>query len=234
MDMPKYATRAKRTTFFDRYSSGITMDKVEHRDMYRYLTNDNSEAHTSSELAINDRMSRLLETNDTNIVVGLRVLNGHPLSTKFDAFWTALDQYFNEQILAAQEGRHGEHLHMPFATSVEELVDTITQKLPAGTLIPSAEWVQLQFWPTNTTTDRALKHTGRFKVKMKVQSRQIRGWHEDTRYVLKQIMYMKEFTVLYREHALLLWEYDKAMVPIGEPAKPVGTGVRSNNKSLVD
>ena len=43
MDMPKYATRAMRTHFFDRYSSGITMDKVELRDMYRYLTNDNSD-----------------------------------------------------------------------------------------------------------------------------------------------------------------------------------------------
>ena len=120
---------------------------------------------------------------------------------------------------------------MPFATSVEELVDTITQKLPAGTLIPLAVCVRLQFWPTDTTTDRALKHTGRFKVKMKVKSRQIRGWHEDTRY-LKQIMYMKRFAVLYREHALLLWEDDKAIVPLGEPGKPVGTGVHSHNKSL--
>ena len=36
----------------------------------------------------------------------------------------------------------------------------------------------------------------------------------------------------FSESTLMLWVDDKSVVPIGEPSKPVGTGVRAHNKSL--
>lgn len=78
-----------------------------------------------------------------------------------------------------------------------------------------------------------MQHTGRFQVKFRMQSRQIRGKHEDTNYVLKQITYLKEFAVKWSSYALFFWEDDKAIVPVGEPGQPVGTGVRAQNRSLV-
>jgi len=38
-------------------------------------------------------------------------------------------------------------------------------------------------WPSNQFTNRAVRHTGRFKVKFGVQVRQLRKEHPDQHYV---------------------------------------------------
>lgn len=77
-----------------------------------------------------------------------------------------------------------------------------------------------------------MQHTGRFEVKFKVQSRMIRGQHDDSSYVLYQIRLLKQFCVQWRDFCSLFWLDDKAIIPIGEPDLPVSTGVRAHNRSL--
>ena len=229
--LPVYATRAMKKQLIERYKKAANVSKAILRDMFRYLTGDVS-APVKDSADIEDRISKFLESDDQEIVLDLRKLNGNPGSTKLDAFWAALQKYFNEQVLAVQERRHGEHLYLPFAISVEDLRQTIADRLPSGTPIPSNEWIRLQFWPTNPTSRRAMQHTGRFNVKFAIQSRQIRGSHEDCHFAQYQLLLLKQFAVQWRDYAGFFWLDDKAIVPVGELDRALGTGVRPHNRSL--
>lgn len=55
--------------------------------------------------------------------------------------------YLNEVSPAVDDRGHGDTLHMPIAISCR-----LQSKLPEAA-IPSAEWMQLQFWPSNPYTD---------------------------------------------------------------------------------
>ena len=94
-------------------------------------------------------------------LLDMRALNGRPGSTKFDVFWGKVDKLVLENA-AVQEWRHGDCLYLPIAMSVEDLRNTVVERLPEGTPIPSAEWIRLQFWPSNPYANIAVRHTGRF------------------------------------------------------------------------
>lgn len=231
--IPMYATRAMKKEFFETYQKSAKIQPALLRSVYKFLTDDATAPETTAQSEVDERLNMFLKLDDPDAIWDLRKLNGNFNGTKFDVFWTELDKYFNELTLAVQERRHGEHLYLPFAISIESLIDTIRDRLPKDTCVPSAEWVRLQFWPTDPTTKRAINHTGRFDVKFKLQSRQIRGDHPDAHYCGAQLLYLKHFAVKYRMFAELFWLDDKAIVPIGEPGKPVSTNVRSHNASLV-
>ena len=106
----------------------------------------------------------------------------------------------DEVTLAVDERRHGDVMHMPLAISVRNLQEIISgrlmEKLPDFLpLIPSQEWLRLQFWPANPYTDRAIRYTGQFKVKFGVQVRQLHKEHPDQHYVSALLKYMKCFAV---------------------------------------
>ena len=122
--LPKYATRAMRRTFFNRYSQ-CDVKPVVMRDMFHFLTDDKSASLALDQAEIDQCMAEFLATDDPELLFDLRKLNGNPGSTKYNIFWEALDKYFNESILAVQERRHGDYLFMPFAISTEHLRDTI-------------------------------------------------------------------------------------------------------------
>jgi hypothetical protein len=231
--IPKFDTRAMRAKFFDKFGKLKDLTPVVKREMYRTLNGDASAAETSQQADIDQRMRDFLDIDDTDVIADLRKNNGNPNATRFDVFWQDLSNYFEEQTLAVHERRHSEFMYLPFALSVQDLVATIVKRLLAGTPIPSCEWVRLQFWPTDATRNAAMKYSGRFDVKFKVQSRQIRGHHDDQAFVLHQLSLIKHFCVKYRVYVDLWWMDDKAIVPIGEPGLPVSTGVRAHNASLV-
>ena len=59
---------------------------------------------------------------------------------------------------------------MPLAISIRDLCEIIIQRLnekftPETVLIPSEEWIRLQFQPTNPTTESAKQYTGHFDIK---------------------------------------------------------------------
>lgn len=143
--MPTYATRAMRQNFYDRYQCSVNISPTVLRDMYRFLTNDMSAPEDAKTAEIDQRMSTFLDTDDPDLIVDLRSLNGKTGNSKYDVFWDEMQRYFNEQVLAVQERRHGEHLYLPFAMSVCDLVETIKARVPSDTAIPSNEWVRLHF-----------------------------------------------------------------------------------------
>ena len=165
-------------------------------------------------------------------------MNGKAQSSLFDAFWDELQAYLDEINLAVDERRHGDTLHMAFATSLRHLQEIISdrlcQKFPQECQpIPSLEWIRLQFWPCNQYNAVALRYTGRFRVKFGVQVRQLHRDHQDSHYVSALLQYVKSFAVQFRSHCQYVSVDDKATIPIGEPDCPISTGVRGHNRSLV-
>ncbi len=62
------------------------------------------------------------------------------------------------------------------------LCQQVQARCPAGTPIPSEEWLRIQFWPKTPSTKASIHYTGRFKVKFMVQQRQWRHYHIDAHY----------------------------------------------------
>ena len=223
-----------KKTFIERYTDVANCRTMVLRNILCELTQDCSAAASSKEAEIDDRVAQfLLSSDDTDLVLDLRALNGQPGNTKFDAFWAECQKFFDEHVAAVSERRHGaDFLYLPFAISVEDLWQQVKARLPDDTPVPSNEWIRLQFWPSDPYTSRAMHHTGRFDIKFRVQSRLVRAEHPDSKYVAVQYKYLKHFAVKFREYCLMICLDDKANVPVGEPGRPQATGVRGHNRSL--
>ena len=119
---------------------------------------------------------------DADVIADLRSLNGSK-RTQYDTFWEECGKFLNEEITpATDDRRHGNICHLSRAMSVRDLVDQVKLRCPPGTLVPSCEWVRLQFWPKTLSTSQHIHHTGRFKIKYMVQQRQWRHQHIDAHY----------------------------------------------------
>ena len=214
--MDKYATRAMKKEFIDKYSRRVKIPKMVLRSIFRELSGDLSSSETAEQRAIDERVTEfLLTADDASILLDMRALNGRPGSTKFDAFWDEVDKLVMESA-AVHERRHGECLYLPIAMSVADLRNIVVGRLPEGTPVPSAEWVRLQFWPSNPYATIAVRHTGRFNLKFKVQSRLLRAAHEDSHYVAALYKYEKSMAILLRDYSFFVYVDDKANVPIGK------------------
>lgn len=239
--MPKYSTRAMKRDYLNTYYYATGADKSLLRNIFKVLTRDEACAKNPTEAEVDERVMRFLVDSDVmedEIVHDLRRLNGNPNSTQFDVFWDEVQAYFNEVSTAVNDRRHGKsNYYLPFALSIEDLRDTIKKRIEAGVHrgapIPSAEWLRLQFCPLNPYARQAIQYTGRFQLKFKVQQRLIRKEHVDSKFGTVQYNLMKQFALMWREDALMMYVDDKATVPIGEPEEPLSTGVRGHNKVLV-
>ncbi len=119
---------------------------------------------------------------DISLLQDLRSQNqGH--SNKYEYFWGECEKFLNEDIgVAVDDRRHGIVTHLARAISVRDFLDQVKARCPEGTLIPSQEWLRLQFWPKTASSKSSLQHTGRFKVKFQIQQRQWRKHHIDAHY----------------------------------------------------
>ena len=234
-NLPMYATRDMERTFIDKYNDVAKCSAMVLRHIYRELSQDSSAASSLKQADLDIGVAQfLLSADDTDLVLDLRTLNGRPGSTKCDAFWTECHKYLDEHVAAVSERRHGaDYLYLPFAISTEDLQQEVKACLPDDTPIPSAEWLRLQYWPSDPYTTRAIHHTGRFNIKFRVQSGLVRSEHPDCKYAAMLYKYLKHFAVKFRENCLMICLDDKATVPVGEPGKPQATGVRGHNHSLV-
>ncbi|RGB34144.1 hypothetical protein C1646_760941 [Rhizophagus diaphanus] len=125
---------------------------------------------------------------------------------------------------------------MPLAISIRDLreiiIKRLNEKLISDTvLIPSEEWIRLQFQLTNPITESAKQYTGRFNIKFMVQARQLRKDHPDTYYCTALFQYLREFAILYQQNVSFICADNKHKVSIGEGIS-TSTGVR-NRKSMV-
>ena len=133
---------------------------------------------------------------------------------------------FDEYAAAVSERRHrADYLYLPFAILTEDLRQQVKARLPDESLIPSAKWLQLQFWPSDPYTFRAIlnHHTGCFNIEFQVQSRLVRSEHPDCKYAAMLYKYLKHFAIKFRDNCLMICLDDKATVPVGEPGKPQAT-----------
>jgi hypothetical protein len=232
-DFQTYSTRAMRRAFMDRYQEVAKAGPVVFRDMYRYLTGDVSAPESVEQGLVDERLMDFLSGSDeVELFHDLRAQNGQANGSKFDPFWDETAKYFEEISLAVHERRHTQNLYLPVAMSVEDLRQTIKERLLEDAAIPSNEWLRLQFWPKNVTSLRAIHHTGRFDIKFAVQQRLARAYHPDAKFAAHQLKLLKEFAVKWRNDTNILFLDDKAVIPLGEPGRPVGTGVRAHSKSL--
>lgn len=231
-DLPKFSTRSMRRDFICRYAKHANISKSLLRRMYFELTGCENTSDSYEQGCIDERISILLNSDDPDLLLDYRSLNGKDIDTKFGVFFEETGKFFDEQLLQVNERRHGEELYLPMAISVEDLRDRISARVPEGTPIPSSETLRLQFQPSSSFQKSALKYSGRFNVKFRVQTRLARVSHIDARYVATAFKYLKSFCVANREITNFICLDDKAIVPVGEPGIPISTGVRGHNKVL--
>ncbi len=94
---------------------------------------------------------------------------------------------------AVDDRRHGPDVaHLPIAISISDLIKKVAEKLPCGTPVPSEQWVRFQFWPWNRFSKIAKYYNCRFDVKYKIQIRQLRKSHVDSRYCAVLLRYLKK------------------------------------------
>lgn len=106
------------------------------------------------------------------------------------------------------------------------MVEQVKAKCASDVLIPSVEWVRLQFWPKTPSAKVALHYTGRLKVKFKVQQRQWRRNHVDSHYAAACFRYMSEYALMLKDFCSFVCLDDKHKIKIGEHDFPVASAER--------
>jgi len=213
--LPTYHTRAMRQHFIELYAKCTATQPAILRDMYSYLTNDQSAACNEQDRQIQMRVAEfLLRSDNEGPIIDLRANNGRIKDPKFDPFWTELGKHL-EEVRAVNERRTNAVLHMSFALSVEDLIVQIQNRLPANTPVPSTSWVKLNFNPSNPYLQSAANYTGQFKIKRSIQQRLLRAQHVDAGYCYHLFHMMKDMAVKWRDNAQFICVDDKAVVPIG-------------------
>ena len=116
-------------------------------------------------------------------------------------------------------------MHSSNYLSLPDLCSIVKSRCPPDTPVPSLDFVRLQFWPKSPSAHAAMRFTGRFEVKYKIQVRQLRQKHIDNHYAAGLFKYMREFAIQFREHSTLVFADDKAKINVGEPGALVSSGV---------
>ncbi|CAJ0899955.1 5410_t:CDS:2, partial [Entrophospora sp. SA101] len=234
-EIPIYFTRQMKKSVINKYSLLIKASSSVMKVLYQDLTGDVSKPNDEQSKDIQERMKLMLDTQDPDIMIDLRKTIGER-STKFDIFWDEMEDYFNENSPSVHERSHTTTLYMPIAMSVNDLLQTILERLrnkyngdiPPEIEIPSNEWVRLQFWPKSEFARS--RNTGRFRIRYKVQARQLRKFHVDAHYCAALWKYFCEFSIKFKDHTTLICADDKHKVPIGEFVA-TSTGIR-NKQSI--
>ncbi|GBC32615.2 hypothetical protein GLOIN_2v1880501 [Rhizophagus irregularis DAOM 181602=DAOM 197198] len=224
-DAPRYHTRAMRINYLR--TCDLLLPKAKPsalRTIYRMLTGDISAAENAIEAKVDERVRLALELGDPEITIDLREHNdGQP--GKYNDFWKITAQFLAgkaaDTVTAVDERRHDTVVHLATAISVNDLLHQIKHECSPEILIPSAQWLRLQFWPKNPTWLSSLQFTGRLPLKFMVQTRQLRANHQDAHYASALFRYEKEFAVKFREITNMIFLDDKHRCKVGEPGFPV-------------
>ena len=241
--LPIYHSRAMRSVMYNKFgriTPGIKPTAL--RYFYKDLTGksvcslillfyflclgDQSASTNLAQSEIDKRIIQLIDMEDSDIVYDLRALNGRERS-QYDRFWDECQKFLNEDISdAVDDRRHGTITHLSRAISIRDFVNQVKQRCPEGTMIPSCEWVRLQFWPKTPSTIKSSHYTGRFKLKFMIQQRQFRHQHVDSHYAAACFRYMREYAINIRDFCGFISIDDKHKIKIGEPGYPVAAAER--------
>jgi hypothetical protein len=168
-DAPRYHTRTMRTNYL--HTCDLLLPKVRPsalRTIYRMLTGDVSAAENTIEAKVDERVRLALELGDPDITIDLREHKDRK-SSKFDIFWKVAAQFLAgkaaDAVTAVDERRHDTIVHLATAISVNDLLHQIESECPPETLIPSAQWLRLQFCPKDPTWLSSLQYTDLLPLK---------------------------------------------------------------------
>ena len=216
--LPVYHTRQMRKEFYHKYGSLQGISPVVPRSVYFDLTGDATQMKASEKIDQRMKLYVLGELPET--AVDLRHMN----------FFTVCEQVIHDWV-AEDDRRHGV-AHLSKFISIRDLHEEVKGRCAPDVLVPSQEWLRLQFLPTNPSAASAIHYTGRLQVKFAVQSRVLRRDHEDNHYAAAVFKYLRAMAVdMKYANPVFACMDDKAKVPIGEPGEPTSTNV-SNRPTL--
>ena len=229
-NVPTFHTRAMRRAIFTKFGRIAPSIKPSVlRYFYCDLTGDASAANTAEEAELDLRVKQFIEMEpeEPGTIFDLRELKNPEKKTKYNVFWNETATYINEGVgTAVDDRRHSLVTHLSIAISIRDFREQVKARCAEGTLIPSDEWIRLQFRPKCKTAKTALQYTGRLNIRFMVQARQFRKTHEDAHYTAAIFRYVKEFAIRFREHSHMFCLDDKHRMKIGEPGFPVAAAER--------
>ena len=86
------------------------------REMYHCLIGDSSASSNLNEATVDERIQRILQLQDSDILPNLRYFNeGRP--EKYQVFWEHCKKFI-EECSVVDERRHGETTHLACAKSI--------------------------------------------------------------------------------------------------------------------
>ena len=231
--LPVFHTRAMRRQFQEEISLLTNTKGTAAITIYQKLTGDSSVLEDPNSRKIQQRMRLIIDTQDPELIADMRLLNkGRP--EEFEEFWKVAQALINEaELKAVDDRRLGTYTHMAVAMSVRDFKAKVVEKLPEGVKIPSDQTVYYGFEPANRFNASAEYHTGKLKLKLQMQKRQINQYHPDAHYAAALFQYFKEYAVMYRNVTTLLCVDDKALIPLGEPGVPLSTTPRAKSAVVV-
>ena len=118
--------------------------------------------------------------------------------TKFEVFFEEFRQIMHLKS-TIDERRHTATIFASEVLSISNLVkrarDNLEEKVSAGILeemplVPSLEWVRLQFSPNNETVKKAIKFTSNIGIKRAIQTRTLRKEHGNQHWVNSMTRYV--------------------------------------------
>lgn len=139
--LPVYHTRAMRRAYHQRFSLLTGTSTVLRREMYSFLAADASADTTRGGGAIDERLRLLLDMGGVNITNDLREVRGTSLQSSFSDFWNHADVVVQE-LFAPHDRRHHNTGYLAGMISIRDFIAQVEAKLPAGTPVPSNEWVR--------------------------------------------------------------------------------------------
>ena len=225
--LPMYHTRAMKRTFVQAFGTVMNCKPAFLRKAYQFVTGDASAATNLSEEETDKRVTEMLELQDPELVIDLRINNkGQP--EKYSIFLEECKKYIEAAVeTAVDERRHDQVadgdavVHLAAALSLRDLHEQVKKRCDENTPIPSRDWLRLQFWPRRINSSTCSRYYGTIKVKYMVQARQFRHQHIDMHYASALFRYLKEFCIKYRDDATMVCMDDKHSMKIGEPGYPV-------------
>ena len=220
--LKEYHTRAQRNLFKSKLSNIANIQPALVDFIYSELSLD---ASTMNHPDMQHRL-RLISLGEEGLIADLRHLNTGRPNDRYDVFFEKLIELVADKT-AADDRRHGTGVaHLSEWISLQDMIEQAAKKCPDGTPIPSKSLVRLQFAPNNPYTSRAQNFSARVPVQYKIQRRQLRAQHPDNHYCAALFKYLKFKAIELKDHAVLYCCDDKAKLPVGEPDKPVSTGVK--------
>lgn len=204
---------------FGRVSSKVQPAVLRH--FYQELTGDCTAGSNVTETETDKRVSLVvdMEPDEPSTVFDLRSLHSTTSRAKFDVFWDQCSLYLNETVgTAVDDRRHSEVVHLADAISVRDLRYEVQKPCPEGTLLPSLEWLRLQFWPKSKHVLTKTHYTGRLNIVFMIQKRQWRKEHCDSHAIFR---YLREMVIMFESYTALVCLDDKHRVKVGEPGYPL-------------